>query len=76
MRKAECAQCGKVFTEYDEGYKLMFETFCSAECLEYWAVENSEMMTYCDYDEEGDEEDDEEDEVINDYDIQGSYLND
>lgn len=52
MRKAECAQCGKVFTEYNEGYKLMLETFCSVTCLEEWAVENSETMTYCDYDEE------------------------
>lgn len=60
MRKAECAECGKVFTEHDEGYKLMFETFCSVECLECWAVENSEMMTYCDYDEDENEEDDED----------------
>lgn len=55
MRKAECAQCGKVFTENDEGYKLMLETFCSVECLEEWAIENSEMMTYCDYNENEEE---------------------
>lgn len=58
MRKAECDQCGKVFTEYDEGYTLIGSTFCSVECLEEWAVENSTMMTYCDYEE--DEEDGEE----------------
>lgn len=68
MGKAECAQCGKVFTEYDEGYKLMFETFCSVECLESWAVENSEMMSPGDYDDEEDCDDAD--------DVEGSYLND
>lgn len=57
MRKAECDQCGKVFTEYDGGYVLIGGTFCSVECLEEWAVENAETMTYLDFEDEDEDED-------------------
>lgn len=57
MKKAECKQCGKIFTEYEEGYLLIGETFCSVECLEMWAVETSVMMTSCDFEEYGEDDD-------------------
>lgn len=58
MKKAECKQCGKIFTEYEEGYLLIGETFCSVKCLEAWAVETSVAMTCCDFEEYGEDDED------------------
>lgn len=56
MKKAKCKQCGKIFTEYDEGYLLIGETFCSVKCLEAWAVETSVMMKCYDFEEYGEDD--------------------
>ena len=64
--KAECKQCGKIFTEYEGGYLLLGETFCSVKCLEAWAVETSVVMTCCDFEEYGKDDDEWDCEEAND----------
>lgn len=76
MKTLQCEQCSKkIDSEQDEDWGIKFNGlyFCSLECLDEYVSWRTQAISYIDF--EQDEQDEEEDEVINDYDIQGSYLN-
>lgn len=74
MKTLECEQCGETITKDDWGIKFDDLYFCSQECLDAYVMDNTNLITYVDFEQDG--EDDEDDNDVNDYDIQMGYAND